>query len=158
MIFVVLGTWEAPFARPLIEIEHAVQSGLINEPVIVQSGNTNYSSSLLQMVPFFGREELERMYEQTALVVCQAGVGSIMLGLKKSKKVISVARLSKFNEHIDDHQIEILDVFSKSGAVLPWNANGDLPDVLARAKSFIPAGYPFGEEKISRAILGFLNR
>jgi UDP-N-acetylglucosamine transferase subunit ALG13 len=71
--------------------------------------------------------------------------------------VVAIARLSKFDEHIDDHQLEILDVFSKSGAVLPWNGNGDLTDVLRRTVEFVSAGYPFGEERISGAILSYLN-
>ncbi len=158
MIFVVLGTWEMPFTRPLMEIEDAVRRGLVTEPIIVQCGNTAYSSSHMSLTPFFGQQELEHMYEQATLVICQAGVGSIMLGLKKRKKVVSIARLAKFDEHIDDHQLEILDVFSKSGAVLPWRGNGDLADVLARSVNFVSAGYPFGEEKISAAILDYLAR
>jgi len=122
MIFVVLGTWEMPFTRPLLEIERAVQQGLVTEPVIVQCGKTVYQSQVLKMVPFFSQQELDQMYEQATMIICQAGVGSIMLGLKKHKKVISIARLSKFDEHIDDHQLEILAVFSKSGAVLPGTA------------------------------------
>jgi len=157
MIFVVLGTWEMPFTRPLIEIERAAQQRLITEPIVVQCGKTTYSSPFLKLVPFFSQQELDQMYEQATIIICQAGVGSIMLGLKKSKKVISIARLSKFNEHIDDHQLEILDVFSKSGAVLPWNGNGDLTDVLRRAVDFVSAGYPFGDERISEAILSYLN-
>jgi UDP-N-acetylglucosamine transferase subunit ALG13 len=157
MIFVVLGTWEMPFTRPLIEIERAAKQGLITEPIVVQCGKTTYASPLLKLVPFFSQQELDQMYEQATVIICQAGVGSIMLGLKKHKKVIAIARLSKFDEHIDDHQLEILDVFSKSGAVLPWNGNGDLTDVLRRANDFVSAGYPFGEEKISDAILSYLN-
>jgi UDP-N-acetylglucosamine transferase subunit ALG13 len=157
MIFVVLGTWEMPFTRPLIEIEQAAQQGLLTEPIVVQCGKTTYSSSVMKLVPFFSQQELEQMYEQAAVIICQAGVGSIMLGLKKHKKVISIARLAKFDEHIDDHQLEILDVFSKSGAVLPWNGNGDLTEVWRRAVDFVSAGYPFGEERISEAILSYLN-
>ena len=157
MIFVVLGTWEGPFVRPLVQIEEAVRRGLIAKPVVVQSGRTSYASADLELVPFYGSQELEQMYEQAALVICQAGVGSIMLGLRKQKKVIAIARRSKFDEHIDDHQLEILDVFSKSGAVLPWNGDGDLPDVLRRAENFLSAGYPFSEEKISRSILDYLD-
>jgi UDP-N-acetylglucosamine transferase subunit ALG13 len=157
MIFVVLGTWEMPFTRPLVQIEDAVRQGLIREPVVVQSGRTAYDSSVLKLVPFFGKEELEQMYEEATLVICQAGVGSIMLGLRKQKKVISIARLSKFKEHIDDHQLEILDVFTKSGAVLPWNGAGDLPDVLRRSQNFVSAGYAFSDEKISRSILDYLD-
>jgi UDP-N-acetylglucosamine transferase subunit ALG13 len=157
VIFVVLGTWEMPFVRPLAEIEAAVERGLIKEPVVVQSGKTSYPSSHMTLVPFFGKDELEQMYERATLVVCQAGVGSIMLGLRKLKKVVGIARLAKFDEHIDDHQLEILDVFAKSGAVLPWKGEGDFPDVLRRATDFVSAGYPFGEERISGAILDYLQ-
>jgi UDP-N-acetylglucosamine transferase subunit ALG13 len=157
MILVVLGTWEMPFTRPLIEIEQAVKDGLFGEPIVVQCGNTIYPSTCMTMTPFFGQQELERMYERATLIICQAGVGSIMLGLKKQKKVLSIARLAKLDEHIDDHQLEILEVFSKLGTVLPWHGNGDLADVLRRAVTFVPAPYPFGEEKISRAILTYLN-
>ena len=157
MIFVVLGTWEMPFTRPLVQIADAIHQGLISEPVVVQCGRTEFDSPNMEMVPFFGKEDLEQMYEEASMVICQAGVGSIMLGLRKQKKVIAIARLSQFNEHIDDHQLEILDVFTKSGAVLPWNGAGDLPDTLRRAQNFVSAGYAFGEEKISRSILDYLD-
>ena len=157
MIFVVLGTWEMPFLRPLVEIEEAVRQGVIQEPVVVQSGRTSFASSRLKLVPFFSKKELEQMYEQATLIICQAGVGSIMLGLRNHKKVISIARLSSLDEHIDDHQLEILDVFSKSGAVLPWNGEGDLSEVLKRAENFVSKGYPFKEETISRSILEYLD-
>jgi UDP-N-acetylglucosamine transferase subunit ALG13 len=156
MIFVVLGTWEMPFTRPLVEIDDAIRRGLISEPVVVQSGKTAFESQRMELVPFFGKEELERMYERAALVICQAGVGSIMLGLRKQKKVISIARLSEFDEHIDDHQLEILNVFAQTGAVLPWAGRGDLGEVLGRVDSFTSAGYPFAEERISSEILNYL--
>jgi UDP-N-acetylglucosamine transferase subunit ALG13 len=155
VVFVVLGTWGMPFARPLQEIERAAVAGLLPAPIIVQGGCTSFTSAQLQMVPFFSADEMERMYERAALVVCQAGVGSIMLGLRKHKMIISIARRAP-HEHIDDHQLEILDVFSKLGSVLPWKGAGDLPEVLARARDFTPVAYPFGEEKISRKILEYL--
>lgn len=158
MIFVTLGTWEMPFIRPLVEIEQAASEGLLNEPVIVQSGKTPYASARMTLVPFFDKEEMERMYERASLLICQAGVGSIMLGLRKRKKVIAIARRRMFDEHVDDHQLEILEVFSKAGAILPWNGTGDLPDVLRQAEDYVPADYPFTEERISGAILEYLQK
>jgi UDP-N-acetylglucosamine transferase subunit ALG13 len=157
VVFVVLGTWAMPFARPLREIERAAAAGLLTQPIIVQSGCTTYTSPHLQVVPYFSADEMDRMYERATLVVCQAGVGSIMLGLRKHKTIISIARRVGYDEHIDDHQLEILEVFSKLGSVLPWKGEGDLPEVLERARDFVPVAYPFGEEKISRAILEFLG-
>jgi len=157
MIFVALGTWEMPFVRPLRELEQAIIAGAIAEPVVVQSGKTVFATGHLELVPFFGREELERRYEEASLVICQAGVGSIMLGLRKKKKVIAIARRACFAEHIDDHQLEILRVFAQLGVVLQWDGAGDLPAVLARVPSFAPAEYPFREERISAQILRYLE-
>jgi UDP-N-acetylglucosamine transferase subunit ALG13 len=157
VIFVVLGTWEMPFVRPLREIEQAVKAGTLGEPIIVQSGKSDYRSTYFESTPFFGKDELERMYDLADLIICQAGVGSIMLGLRKNKKVIAVARREKYHEHIDDHQLEILQVFSKTGAVLPWNAEGDLDAVLKRARTFVSTGYRFEPERISGTILRYLD-
>jgi UDP-N-acetylglucosamine transferase subunit ALG13 len=145
-----------PFARPLREIERAAAAGLLTSPIIVQGGCTSYTSPHMQVVPFFSADEMERMYERASLIVCQAGVGSIMLGLRRHKTMIAIARRAPA-EHIDDHQLEILDVFSKLGSVLPWRGEGDLPEVLAHTADFKPVPYPFGEEKISGAILEFLG-
>jgi UDP-N-acetylglucosamine transferase subunit ALG13 len=156
MVFVVLGTWGMPFVRPLRAIERAAADGLLPSPIVVQSGCTSYSSPHLQLVPYFSGQEMERMYERAGLVVCQAGVGSIMLGLKKRKKIIAIARRAALREHIDDHQLEILEVFSRLGTVLAWQGEEDLPQLIERARSFVPADYPFSQEKISRTILEFL--
>lgn len=157
MIFVVLGTWEMPFIRPLAEIERAAVNGALDEPVLVQCGKTAYESPHMTLVPFFDTQTLETMYERASLIICQAGIGSIMTGLRTHKKVIAIARRRIYDEHIDDHQLEILDVFSKAGNILPWNGNGDLPQVLKRARDFLPSDYPFAEEKISGTILEYLS-
>lgn len=157
MVLILLGTWEAPFTRPLVEIEAAVKEGLITEEVIVQSGATPYESKLLSLTPYFSSRDLEELSSQASYVICQAGVGSIMMGLRRGKKVIAIPRLQEQNEHIDNHQLEILHVFSKKGYILPWQ-NESLPVVLARLDSFTPAPYPFADERISDAILNFLNK
>jgi UDP-N-acetylglucosamine transferase subunit ALG13 len=158
MIFVVLGTWEMPFARPLAEIERATANGALDEPVIVQCGKTAYESPRMTLVPFFDTQALEAMYDRASLIISQAGIGSIMTGLRKHKKVIAIARRRMYDEHIDDHQLEILDVFSKTGAILPWRGEGDLESVLAKAAQFAPTPYLFTEERISDAILEYLAK
>lgn len=158
MILVVLGTWDMPFPRPLREIEHAIGDGLIREEVIVQSGKTPYVSTRMAITPFFDRAELERLYEQASLVICQAGVGSIMLGLRKGRKVIAIARRHGYDEHVDDHQLEILEAMVKGGFILAWQGEGDLADVLKRVETFQPAQYPFGRERLSAAILDYLDQ
>lgn len=156
MILVVLGTWEKPFTRPLQEIELAIETGLIKDDVIVQGGKTEFDSKYMKIVPFFDRIELEDLYNKADLIICQAGAGSIMMGMEKNKKIISIARLKKFDEHIDDHQKEILDVFSKNNYIIPWGG-GNLPAILEKVAAFKPEKYPFGNHKIEDSIIKYIE-
>jgi UDP-N-acetylglucosamine transferase subunit ALG13 len=156
MILVVLGTWDKPFIRPLNEIEQAIKSGAVNEKVIVQSGNTEFETVNMEIVPFFDRIKLEQLYDEANVIICQAGVGSIMMGLERGKRIISIARLKKYDEHIDDHQVEILDVFSKNRYIIPWQENNFI-NTLQEARDFRPEKYPFGSHGIEDSIINYIE-
>lgn len=146
-----------PFIRPLNEIERLISERYINERVVVQSGSTRFKSEFMELVPFFHPDELESLYMEASFVICQAGVGSIMLGLRNEKKLIVIARDSKFNEHIDDHQREILELFANQNLVLEWRGDGDLIEVLQKLPQFKPDKYVFGNENISNSIINYID-
>ena len=52
------------------------------------------------------------------IVICHGASGSIMKALNLKKKVIAVARLRKYKEHINDHQIQNNEAFSSHHYVL----------------------------------------
>jgi UDP-N-acetylglucosamine transferase subunit ALG13 len=157
MILVILGTWKMPFSRPLKEIERLIESGVIKEEVIVQAGVTQFHSTHMDIHAFFDKDEFERLYRNASLIITHAGVGSIILGLKYKKKVISIARLLKYNEHIDNHQLEILNEFSLRKYLLAWEEGGDLEILLNRLNAFTPMPYPFSEDRISERIIDFID-
>ena len=136
MILVLLGTFHIPFKRPLVALERLCASGKINEEVIVQNGHTQFSSPHLKTFPFIDPALLDKFYDSARLIITHAGTGSIIKGLKKKKKVIAIARLHRLGEHIDDHQLEILNQFAGSNYILPWRENERLEEVLQRAESF----------------------
>ena len=156
MVLVVLGTWEKSFSRPLIEIEQAIKAGIIKDEVIVQAGKTAFDSDKMQIVPFFDKKELEKLYDKADLIICQAGAGSVMMGMERGKKIISIPRLKKYDEHIDDHQVEILDVFAKNNYILPWNETS-LIEILKNIPAFVPSKYPFGNHGIEDSIIQYIN-
>ena len=45
------------------------------------------------------------------IVISHGGTGAIISSLKQEKKVIAVPRLAKYGEHVDDHQLQILEQF-----------------------------------------------
>ncbi|WP_439483405.1 glycosyltransferase [Cyclobacterium plantarum] len=63
-------------------------------------------------------DELTKLYKEARIVKSQAGTGSLINGLKLNKKIISIPRLTKYGEVVDDHQVEILDEFYKINYIL----------------------------------------
>ena len=70
------------------------------------------------------------------LIITHGGTGSILTPLKKGKKVIAMARLEKYGEHINDHQKEIVSLFKKEGYILELDDNTNLDDLIKEAKTF----------------------
>ncbi|MFD1952811.1 glycosyltransferase [Paenibacillus thailandensis] len=67
---------------------------------------------------------MDRYFDQSDLIITHSGTSSIIKGLKKGKKIIVVPRQKKFDEHIDDHQLEIAMMFEKKGFIeVVYNIN-----------------------------------
>jgi UDP-N-acetylglucosamine transferase subunit ALG13 len=158
LIFVVLGTHELPFTRLLKEVEELKKSGNITEEIIVQSGHTKYESDVMTLKPFVSYEEMEDLFEKARLVITHAGTGSVVTGLKKGKKVIAVARLQKYGEHNDDHQLELVDVFLEKGYILTWMENESLAEVLKQVDTFEPAPFKSGKKQMLSILEDFIEK
>ena len=148
-----LGTFPTEFTRPLIAIDKLCAEAYIKDEVIVQSGHTEFQSEYLQLKPFIAPDELDELTAKARLVITHAGTGSLIKAIKLKKKTIAIARLSKFNEMVDDHQIEILDEFVKLNYILPWNENDSLKSLLENIENFLPSNYISQKQKI----IGFLR-
>lgn len=148
MIIVLLGTFPTAFERPLVEIDRLCREGIIKEKVIVQSGHTKFDSEYLEMRPFIPPDELTELYKEARLVITQAGTGSLLKGMKLNKKIISIPRLAKYEEVVDNHQEEILHEFTKLNYILPWTEDVSLETVLNQIYDFQPSPYLSTKQKI----------
>ncbi len=157
LIFVVLGTHELPFTRLLKEVERLQQTGVITEEVVVQVGHTPYKSDTMKLIPFMSYSEMENYFDEARLIITHAGTGSIITGVKKGKTVIAAARLSKYAEHNDDHQIEISETFSQAGHILSVVDLNDLEKKLEQAKDFEPVPFKSGRDQMIKLIDEFIQ-
>ena len=157
MIIVLLGTFPTAFVRPLVELDRLCKKGIIKEKVIVQSGHTEFESEFLEMRPFIPPDELTELYKEARVVISQAGTGSLIKGLKLNKKIISIPRLAKYGEVVDDHQEEILHEFTKLNYVLAWTEEIALDIVLNRIESFKPSPYVSTKQKIIAHLEEYIN-
>lgn len=143
MIFVILGTQDKKFPRLLDAIQKQIDNGKIDkkEEIIVQAGSTKYESKNMKILDYMPIDKFEECIEKASLIICHAGVGTILTALKKGKKIIAAARLKKYGEHVNDHQLQILENFSKKKYILELEDFEKLDVVLEQAKSFIPAEF-----------------
>lgn len=158
MIFVTLGTQDKKFKRLLNDIQKEIDNGNIKENVIVQAGFTKYESKEMEIFDLLDKDEFEQYMKKCNLLITHGGVGSILTGLKNNKKVIACPRLAKYKEHINDHQVQIIDKFSKAKYLLAYNEGDDLGKIIEDSKNFKPQKYVSNTNKIISIIEEFIDK
>lgn len=140
MIFVILGTQDKSFNRLLDAIQNQINLGNIDkkEKIIVQAGSTKYKSNDMEIKEYIGVRKFEKLIDEADLIICHAGVGTILTSLKKNKKIIAAARLKKYGEHVNDHQLQILENFTNSGYILALEDFDKLNLLIEKSKEFVP--------------------
>lgn len=136
MILVTLGTQDKQFTRLLKAIEEQVKKGLIKDKIIVQAGHTKFKSKYMKILKLIPMEQFDKLISECDVLITHGGVGSIITGLKYNKKVIAAARLSKYNEHENDHQLQIIETFVNDGYILELNDFDKLNEKIKESKKF----------------------
>ena len=157
MILVTLGTQDKEFTRLLREIDRLIDEKVIMDQVIVQAGYTKYNSKNMQVFDYLPKKELEEYMNKADFIITHAGVGSIFDALKKDKKIIAVARLSKYKEHNNDHQLELLEEFSKENLVIPVIEINELESAIKRIDSFTPNKYESNNEHMVNLVSNYID-
>lgn len=106
MIFVTVGTLRTYGFERLIKKMDEI-AAFIDEEVIMQIGCTEYEPQNAEYFRFMLKEDMNKIYSDSNLVVCHSGIGSILTAIKFDKPFILVPRMKIYKEHIDDHQLEI---------------------------------------------------
>lgn len=146
MIFVATGTFR-PFPRLLEEVDHLVEKQAIREKVIVQAGEAHYHSERLEIFDFVGDEQFRKYIREADVIITHAGSGALFNAIRLHKKVIAFARLKRYGEHIDDHQLELARKLSEEGYII--DGTHDLPAAWEKLKDFVPREYDFSSAIVS---------
>jgi len=154
MILVTLGTQKQAFTRLLDLIKKAN----IKDKIIVQAGNTKYSSKKMQIFDYISYEEMNKFIDDSDLIITHGGTGSIVTALQKGKKVIACARKKEYGEHADDHQEEIVSTFAKAGYILELNENNNIDDLIKEVKAFKPKKFVSNTERFKEKLAKEIGR
>lgn len=153
MILVTLGTNDKKFYRILDEINRLIEIGKIKDKVVVQAGcSADYKSDNMEIFDLIPMDEFNKLISKCDLLITHGGVGSIIDGLKRNKKIIAVARLKKYNEHHNDHQLQIIENFSNAGYILNLKDISHLEKLIEKAKTFKPKKYVSNTENMVKLV------
>lgn len=107
-IFLITGS-TYPFDRLTQQIDEINKNKKYN--IFAQIGESEYIPKNIKFAKFLEYEEITTQIKKSDIVITHAGVGTIIDVLAQNKKLILFPRLKKYNEAIDDHQIEICKAF-----------------------------------------------
>ncbi len=158
MIFVTLGTQDKQFTRLIKNIDDEIKKGNMKEKVIVQAGITKYDTKDMEMFDLLPKEDFDKYIKECDLLITHGGVGSILTGLKNNKKVIAAPRLFKYNEHMNDHQKQIIERFSHDGYILAYNEEDKLSDILKKVPKFKPKKYISNTDNMVKLISDYIDK
>jgi UDP-N-acetylglucosamine transferase subunit ALG13 len=157
MILVTLGTQDKSFKRLLDAIQRQVDKGNIKDKIVVQAGCTKYDSNDMEIFDLIPTEEFKALTKKADLIITHGGVGSIMDGIKNNKVIIAAPRLKKYNEHVNDHQLQIIDTFADMGYILPLKDFNKLDKLLIKARKFKPKEFESNTHNLVDLIENYIN-
>lgn len=157
MIFIAVGTQKFQLNRLLKQIDELIESKQITEKVFAQIGNSDYEPVNYEYTDFLNKEEFDKYVGNCDVLITHSGVGTIISGLNQKKPVIVYPRLAKYNEHVDDHQLQIAESFSMQNLVLLCGEKDDLNKLIQKARSHKFSVYRFQRENVIKKVRSFLN-
>lgn len=130
-IFSTVGSQQFQFNRLIKALD---QLGLNRKyEIFVQIGYSTYTPSNINFVKFMDRKMFEEHIKECDIVITHAGTGSIISSLRIGKPVIAIPRLKKYGEHVDNHQLEILNIFSSKNYLLGLTDINELEPLISKA-------------------------
>lgn len=120
MIFVTVGTHEQPFDRLIKKMDELKRDGVIQEDVVMQTGFSTYEPKYCQWSKLIPYQQMVKNVEDARIVITHGGPASFIMPLQIGKTPIVVPRQFRFDEHVNDHQVEFArNVAQRMGTIIP---------------------------------------
>lgn len=116
MIFTMVGTHEQQFDR----LVKAVDDLDTTHKRVIQYGYSTYEARHCEAEKFLPFDTVRNYILSADVVITHSGTGSVMLALSLGKKPIVAPRYKKFGEHVDDHQLQLVQQLDSDGLIVPY--------------------------------------
>jgi UDP-N-acetylglucosamine transferase subunit ALG13 len=132
MILVTVGTEKFPFNRLMGWVELLIQQGLLgDEEVVVQYGTCTLLPGGARVYRLLKEHDFQELVQRARLVIAHCGEGTVLLLDGMETPFLLVPRSQRYQEHVDDHQVELAQALASMGVPIGWGP-GDLVRFLAQ--------------------------
>lgn len=146
MIFVTVGTHEQQFDRLIRKVDELKRDGAFQDEVIMQTGFSTYEPKFCTWSKLIPYQEMVKNVAEARIVITHGGPASFIMPLQIGKTPIVVPRQKRFDEHVNDHQLEFArNVAARMGTIIPVEDIDTLGDVISRYDELV-AGMGHGME------------
>lgn len=131
MIFVTVGTHEQQFNRLIEEVDRLKKEEIIEEEVFIQTGFSTYEPKYCKWRNFITFKEMNTMIKSCKIIITHGGPATFFAPLQIGKIPIVIPRQIKYDEHVNNHQVEFVKEISKRRrTIIPIYDIADLEETL----------------------------
>ena len=157
MIFVTVGSQKFQFNRLLKQIDKLIENNLIKDDVFAQIGYSDYNPIHYRYKEFITQEEFKEKIKASNFIITHGGTGVIITALKNNKKVIGIPRLKEYQEHVDNHQIQLINEFKDLHFIEPVYEIKDLGKAIKKITQTEYNKYISNTQKLIEDIIKFIE-
>jgi len=152
LILIITGTQNFQFNRLIKEMDLINMSKKLPYEVFAQIGTSTYTPKSFKYIKFVTRTHLTDLINNAKIIISHGGSASIITALKLNKKIISVPRLKKYNEHVDDHQLELVDKLKQNGLIEVIITENDISDAINKIEGLHFKKYTSNNSNLIKSI------
>lgn len=154
MIFVSVGT-ARDFSRLVKEVDKLAEG--LKDEVIIQKGQTKYDPKNCKYFDFIPRDKFLEFIKKADIIITHGGVGTIINSLNCEKPSIVVPRRKKYNEHKNDHQMDIAKELESEGRIITCYEVDELKNKIKIARGFKTPKISQERNKIKKTLRDFIE-
>lgn len=157
-ILISVGASEYGLDRLLKIIDELCDEGLLDgRHIVAQKGSSKYDPKNYKSFKLIARDEYQTYIDKADVIISHAGTGSVIPPIKMGKKVIVFPRREQYGEHLDDHQLELADVFTKAGFTLCATDKETLKACITNLNKFKPVVFKSNSENMNKLVIEYIE-
>lgn len=129
--FITFGNFEKKFPTMANAVLECIE--ILPQPIVVQAGSSLvfFKNANFEVHEYISKEKYLQLIRFSRVIISHAGVGSIVAANHFSKYPCVFARKFNLDEHLDNHQLELVKFYKSKSVFFYANDSNDIRTFLS---------------------------